>query len=60
MANRPTNGTIGGMIHLRAIRLNPIPAEQAEQFPFNIPAVRRFRTLTRSFLNNPDQILRHL
>ncbi len=31
------------MIHLRAIRLNPIPAEQAEQFPFNIPAVRHFR-----------------
>lgn len=33
------------MIHLRAIRLNPIPAKQAEQFPFNIPAINQFRPL---------------
>jgi hypothetical protein len=34
------------MIHLRAIRLNPIPAEQAEQFPCNIPVVRHDRTIS--------------
>jgi len=36
-------GTIGGMIHLRAIRLNSIPAVQPEPLPFNIPAVHHLQ-----------------
>lgn len=31
------------MIHLRAIRLNSIPAVQPEPLPFNIPAVHHLQ-----------------